>query len=386
MVWKREDLNEQYYKRKRMMTMMMMMILVMSLGQLLYTCQAHKPLMASALYVFGDSLLDSGNNNLLPTLAKANYEPYGFNFKDGFIVGPTGRYTNGRTVADFIAEYLELPYAPPYLSIRGSAALTGLNYASGSCGILPETGSQYGECLNLNDQIDLFQTTIDTELKRKFNKSQDDDLSEYLSKSIFIFSIGNNDYINNYLNDSNYKCATKWKNYSPQTFAQLLVNSLAQQSERLYRLGARKVIVFELGPIGCIPSITRKSKEQGTKCVEEINEMVRMFNQRLGVMLRNLTSSLQGSNFVLGRVHSLGYDAIKNPSKYGLVDTSSACCEAWFNGTSGCIPLLQPCKQISSHYFWDAFHVTETLCSVIANRCFTDSSFCSPTIKELVQI
>lgn len=54
--------------------------------------------LAPALYVFGDSLLDSGNNDFLPTLAKANYFPYGADFPKG----STGRFTNGRTVADFI--------------------------------------------------------------------------------------------------------------------------------------------------------------------------------------------------------------------------------------------------------------------------------------------
>lgn len=54
--------------------------------------------LAPALYVLGDSLLDSGNNNFLPTLAKANFQPYGVNFPNG----ATGRFTNGRTVADFI--------------------------------------------------------------------------------------------------------------------------------------------------------------------------------------------------------------------------------------------------------------------------------------------
>lgn len=43
-------------------------------------------------------MFDSGNNNILPTLAKADYLPYGVNF----VKGTTGRFTNGRTVADFI--------------------------------------------------------------------------------------------------------------------------------------------------------------------------------------------------------------------------------------------------------------------------------------------
>ncbi len=58
----------------------------------------------SALYVFGDSLFDNGNNNLLPTIAKANFLPYGVNFAKG----PTGRFTNGRNVVDFIGTITNL--------------------------------------------------------------------------------------------------------------------------------------------------------------------------------------------------------------------------------------------------------------------------------------
>lgn len=56
-----------------------------------------------ALYVFGDSTVDSGNNNFLTTKSKANYTPYGIDFDGG---KPTGRFTNGRTEADFIGNKL----------------------------------------------------------------------------------------------------------------------------------------------------------------------------------------------------------------------------------------------------------------------------------------
>ena len=49
-------------------------------------------------FIFGDSLVDSGNNNKLATAAKANYRPYGIDFPQGV----TGRFTNGRTLADII--------------------------------------------------------------------------------------------------------------------------------------------------------------------------------------------------------------------------------------------------------------------------------------------
>ena len=54
-----------------------------------------------ASFIFGDSLVDAGNNNYLPTLSKANIRPNGIDFKasDGT---PTGRYTNGRTIGDIV--------------------------------------------------------------------------------------------------------------------------------------------------------------------------------------------------------------------------------------------------------------------------------------------
>lgn len=54
-----------------------------------------------ASFVFGDSLVDAGNNNYLQTLSKANIVPNGIDFQASG-GNPTGRYTNGRTIGDII--------------------------------------------------------------------------------------------------------------------------------------------------------------------------------------------------------------------------------------------------------------------------------------------
>ncbi|KAK3019139.1 LOW QUALITY PROTEIN: hypothetical protein RJ639_002870 [Escallonia herrerae] len=87
-------------------------------------------------------------------------------------------------------------------------------------------------------------------------------------------------------------------------------------SVRLYKLGARKVVTFEVGPIGCVISIARQNKHNG-RCVEEINQPANVFNKQLATMLTNLTSTLQDSAFILGHANWLGYDAIRSPSSYG---------------------------------------------------------------------
>ena len=53
--------------------------------------------MVPAVYFFGDSAIDAGNNNYLKTSAKADKFPYGVDLNN-----QTGRFTNGKTLADFI--------------------------------------------------------------------------------------------------------------------------------------------------------------------------------------------------------------------------------------------------------------------------------------------
>lgn len=59
-------------------------------------CLSQEP---PACFVFGDSLVDVGNNNYIVTLSKANYPPNGIDFGK-----PTGRFTNGRTIIDIIGK------------------------------------------------------------------------------------------------------------------------------------------------------------------------------------------------------------------------------------------------------------------------------------------
>lgn len=54
-----------------------------------------------ANFVFGDSLVDVGNNNYILSLSKANFLPFGVDFGR-----PTGRFTNGRTIVDIIGKIL----------------------------------------------------------------------------------------------------------------------------------------------------------------------------------------------------------------------------------------------------------------------------------------
>ncbi|CAI0556001.1 unnamed protein product [Linum tenue] len=93
------------------------------------------------MFIFGDSLVEVGNNNYLSSIAKSNYFPYGVDFNRG----PTGRFCNGKTFVDILAELLGLPYPPAFAdpNTAGARLLGGVNYASAAAGILDETGQHY---------------------------------------------------------------------------------------------------------------------------------------------------------------------------------------------------------------------------------------------------
>ena len=59
------------------------------------------PKQHNALFVFGDSLFDIGNNNYFNAALKANFVPYG----ETFFKYASGRFTDGRVISDFIGKY-----------------------------------------------------------------------------------------------------------------------------------------------------------------------------------------------------------------------------------------------------------------------------------------
>ncbi|KAF8389887.1 hypothetical protein HHK36_024405 [Tetracentron sinense] len=348
-----------------------MTLLSLSLLLHLFFAKSENPL-APALYIFGDSLVDSGNNNLLNTEVKVNYNPYGIDFPGG----ATGRFTNGKTAADFTGQSLGLPFIPPYLGLSEDErrkTITGLNYASGSAGILTETGTALGMNLGIEKQVQLFEETVRKYLPRNFKSPIE--LCQYLSKSIFMVSIGSNDYINNYLQPVNYNSSLV---YTPEQFAAYLLDELKLRLTKLYNLGARKFVVFGISPLGCIPAILKPT----TKCAEIVNNLVLLYNYGLHDALEQLTSTLQGSIFVFGDLYWLSYDMLNNPFKYGFSDTKYPCCIVGVKGL--CIKDQAPCHDRTTHFYWDLFHPMQKVNNIVAKLCFNNSSPCSPiNIQQL---
>ncbi|XAR65829.1 Triacylglycerol lipase [Bertholletia excelsa] len=336
-------------------------------------------------FIFGDSLVDNGNNNAILTLARANYMPYGIDFPQA----ASGRFTNGRTLVDVLAQLLGFPnYIPPFAWVQGQELLRGANFASGAAGIRDESGNNLGDHIPMSQQVNNFRRTV--EEIRGYLRGDDGAVQRYLSKCIFYSGMGSNDYLNNYFMPSFYSTAS---DFTPQAFAASLLHDYSGQLTELYKLGARKVVVTGVGQIGCIPYELARYNGSGSrsKCNEGINEAIRLFNSGLRKLVDRFNGGqLPGSKFVYLDSYKSTKDLVKKATSYGLEVVDKGCCGVGRNnGQITCLPLQAPCEERSKYLFWDAFHLTEAVNILLANLSYssTSSSYAYPVnIQQLASL
>lgn len=87
--------------------------------------------------------------------------------------------------------------------------------------------------------------------------------------------------------------------------------------QRLYNLGARQILVPNVGPIGCIPYQRDVNPLSGSNCVALANQLAVSFNSQLKSLLIELGANLQGSTFLYADVYHIVADIIQNYMSYG---------------------------------------------------------------------
>ncbi|XP_057957115.1 GDSL esterase/lipase At4g16230-like [Malania oleifera] len=378
-----------------------------------------------AIFVFGDSLVDAGNNNYLFTIAKANVKPNGIDFgrptgrfTNGrtivdiivsfflpfFDFGPTGRFTNGRTIPpSFFLSFFDVTFIrgfvttgqelglkdfiPPYLdpTTVGEAVLQGVNYASSTGGILKQTGFFFFGRINMDEQIDYFVKTRQDIISMIGAPAA----QNLLNKALFTITIGSNDFMNKYtlpIGSISERIVA-----STETIVAILISKYRLQVTRLYDLDARKFLVTSIAPIGCIPFMRDTNSFAGSdNCVGKSNQVVQLFNTRLKSLVVELTANLEGSKFVYADGYHILDDMIRNYKEYGFENADSACCRlvGRHGGLFPCNPISKLCPDRSKYLFWDLFHPSDAANLIITKRLMygNDSRDVWPmNIRQLVE-
>ncbi|XP_078445133.1 GDSL esterase/lipase At5g55050-like isoform X2 [Wolffia australiana] len=327
-----------------------------------------------AIYVFGDSTVDVGNNNFLRgNPASANFLPYGIDFPGK---RPTGRFSNGYSGSDYLAMQLGFRQSPPaYLSLTdGRPAATGVNFASGGSGIFDSTNPN--NSIPLSKQIRYFDSVSDS-LKTRLGRKA---AGNFISKSIFYFSTANNDMFQ-FLARSGVQNETQ-----QDLFIEQLTHEFKIHLKSLYNRGGRKFLVSGTGPMGCIP-IARLSVP-GDGCVEYINNISRKFNRAMRIVLRDLSFRLHGFSYSFLDIYDFITLLTSKPQKFGFKESIAACCGSGrLNAASDCTPNSTYCSDREKYLFWDRYHSTQAFSEVVTRAVFDGRKYASPiAIKELVPL
>ncbi|KAF8723016.1 hypothetical protein HU200_022163 [Digitaria exilis] len=239
---------------------------------------------ARAFFVFGDSLVDNGNNNYLMTTARADSPPYGIDFPTH---RATGRFSNGKNIADIISEHLGAEATLPYLSpeLRGKKLLVGANFASAGVGILNDTGIQFVDILRMSRQLHFFG-----EYQRRLR-------ALVVRRSLTLVTLGGNDFVNNYYL---VPFSLRSRQFSLPDYVRYLVSEYKKILIRLYAMGCRRVLVTGTGPLGCAPAILAQRSRSG-ECAGELMRAASLFNPQLARALVGLNRRFGHGTFIAAR-------------------------------------------------------------------------------------
>ncbi|KAL6900622.1 hypothetical protein ACP4OV_005298 [Aristida adscensionis] len=322
-----------------------------------------------AFFVFGDSLVDSGNNNYLATTARADSPPYGVDYPTH---RATGRFSNGLNVPDIISEHLGAEPVLPYLSPRlaGARLLAGANFASAGVGILNDTGAQFLNIIRIQKQLRYFEQ-YQNRLRLLTGAAA---ARRLVRGALVLITLGGNDFVNNYYL---VPFSARSREFSLPDYVRFLVSEYAKILRRLHALGARRVLVTGSGPLGCAPAELAMRGSRGGACDPELERAAALYNPRLVEMLRGLNAELAGGGeavFVAVNAYRMHMDFISAPAAYGFVTSKVACCgQGPYNGLGLCTAASSVCPDRSVYAFWDNFHPTERANRIIVAQ-FMDGS------------
>ncbi|XP_057981931.1 GDSL esterase/lipase 5-like isoform X2 [Malania oleifera] len=320
------------------------------------SCQGHhlrhrRPGNRAALFIFGDSVLDPGNNNYIntSTLDQANFWPYGITY----FHRPTGRFSDGN------CQFYD-----------------GANFASAGAGALVETFP--GQVVNLGTQLKYFKKAE----KVLRGEMGDGAAKTILSDAVYLVSIGNNDYISPFLTNSSPPLLS----YSKSQFVAMVIGNLTTVVKEIYKSGGRKFGFLNVGPLGCLPGlrILKPHNNKGGCLASETSKLGKLHNEVLSKLLPKLHHQFQGFKYSLLDVHSGLLERMNNPSKYGLKEGKSACCgSGQFGGVFSCggrrpVKKFHLCGDVNKHLFWDSYHLTERVYRQLADQMWSGKQKANP--------
>ncbi|KAK7266820.1 hypothetical protein RIF29_19476 [Crotalaria pallida] len=318
-----------------------------------------------AFFVFGDSLVDSGNNNYLATTARANAPPYGIDYPTHM---PTGRFSNGYNIPDLISQKIGTESPLPYLSpqLTGEKLLIGANFASAGIGILNDTGIQFVNIIRMYRQLENFRE-YRSRVEALIGASEAKTL---VNQALVLITVGGNDFVNNYYLVPN---SVRSQQYPLPEYVKFLISEYRKHLKKLHGFGVRRVLVTGTGPLGCVPAEMAQRSTNG-ECSAELQEAAALFNPQLERMLLDLNRKIGSDVFIAANTAQMHNNFISNPEAFGFTTSKVACCgQGPYNGIGLCTAISNLCPNRDLYAFWDPFHPSEKANRIIVEEIMSGS-------------
>lgn len=138
--------------------------------------------------------------------------------------------------------------------------------------------------------------------------------NETIGKALHIMSLGTNDFLENY-----FAIPGRASQYTLREFQNFLAGIAENFIHKLYELGARKISLGGLPPMGCLPLERTTNFIGGSDCVPSYNNIALEFNDKLTKLTTKLNKdkNLPGIRLVFGNPYDILLQIIKRPAQYG---------------------------------------------------------------------
>ncbi|XP_051125545.1 GDSL esterase/lipase At1g28580-like isoform X2 [Andrographis paniculata] len=328
---------------------------------------------------FGDSLTDTGND-LVPGLHRGPCPPANPPYGRTYFHHPTGRFSDGRLIIDFIAQSLGLPLLKPYFSKphndtaqRRRSFSTGVNFAVSGASVLPYEFYKKMGCLDMSTNVSL---GTQMEWFRTFLAGLPDG-RKYLERCLFVLGpIGGNDY-NNHLQLG--------KTLDELQFVTPLLE--------LIKLGVMTILAPGNLPDGCMPisltsygnSSTHNDYDPQIGCLSGLNEFSGYHNDLLQKELQRIRELHPHVNIMYGDYYNNAMRMYLAPNQFGFRNQIlRSCCGGGgtynYNPVEQCgSPQATCCRDPAEYISWDGIHFTEAANRVMAKGLlqgpYTDPPF-----------
>ncbi|KAE8790402.1 GDSL esterase/lipase [Hordeum vulgare] len=345
------------------------------------------------LFSFGDSLIDTGNFiHYSKAPGSVSRSPYG----ETFFGRPTGRWSDGRLIVDFIVERLGFPYWPAYLQAKSPATKGDFRYGAN---FAVASGTALNQLLfrkkRLNvDQITPYSLGIQIGWFKKVLAaiaSTDVERREIMASSLFLVGeIGANDY--------NHPLFQNRTLGFVRPLVPRVIRSIALSVEALVKLGAKNVYVPGIFPLGCVPRYLYfyRGGEPGgydsAGCLRWLNGLTADHNRMLKGRLRKLARAHPGVSITYVDYYNEVLSLITRPAANGFAPGTvlHACCGGGgpynANLTLHCSdPGVVPCPDPSRYVSWDGLHMTEAVYKIMA-RGMLHGPFAKPSIMSTCKL